>query len=471
MVRQAPSPPRTAPAVAGRQQVTAPQAPRGVGQATSPAVVRQGVSPPRTAPVAAGRLQPQVSTPPPPVNSGQARPLGSSAEVPRNLSPPSRHGIASYGMEELSTEDMRILRQIQVQNLRLRQQLQLSEDVAIPEVNEKMRWHMGRLKEAIYRNFDLRENLQSADKELAMISVNMSKEDRLALSQGGSVGPATNGSTGEDETEIRRHTEKLMAEIQEVTHANIQLIKEYDEEIKKLEKELSAARRQAQTQAQMRNRAPPIPDEHGTRQLQNYNTELQAVQSACQQLQDAIDQDNERKRESGNRTIQKLQTERDVFLEEIEKLKQSLQRDTEEDVLVEDSVQIPATAVLSLEANHLQVQLADATDKGVQEQGALELQADDYRRQVRQHQEQHQKVKAEIDTLQSELQELRETRDGAKAAERECAELRENKDKFMGEIGRCKSMVRVYDEKITELKNETSDIRRRVHDVSRGLQS
>merc|ERR1712100_300576 len=170
------------------------------------------------------------------------------------------------------------------------------------------------------------------------------------------------------------------------------------------------------------------------------------------------------------RTIQKLQTERDVFLEEIEKLKQSLQRDAEED-LIEDSVQIPATAVLSLEANQLQAQLTDATDKGAQEQGAFELQADDYRRQVREHQEQLQKVKVEIDEMQQELQELRDTRDGAKAAERECAELRLSKDKLMGDIGRCKSMVRVYDEKITELKNETSDIRRRVQDVSRGLQS
>lgn len=116
----------------------------------------------------------------------------------------------------------------------------------------------------------------------------------------------------------------MMADIQEVTHNNIQLIKEYDEQIKQKEKDLSTARRQhqqlqAQALAQSRSSSLAEGDKSSDR-FEYYTQELQALKTHTQQIQDALAKETERSKESESRTIQKLQTERDVLLEEIDTL-------------------------------------------------------------------------------------------------------------------------------------------------------
>jgi hypothetical protein len=376
-------------------------------------------------------------------------------------------------MTELSADDMLLLRQIQVQNQRLRQEVGLRDDLGLPEVDGKMQMHIARLQEEVYKNFALREKLQKADKDCALLSVSLSKEERLALTHMAPTPERPSAFQGgaplaEDDADVRRRTEAMMADIQEVTHHNIQLIKEYDEQIKSMEKALSTARRQhqqLQAQALAQTRTQPVVDEQKiSEQIQFYAQELQALKENSQQLEEALNKERGRSKETELRTIQKLQAERDVLVEEIDKLRQSLQRGAEE----EPAAMPPATGVLSAEADQLRTELKNFRDRGLEEQGELELQAEDLRQKTREYQEQLKKVEEEKLKVQTELQELRMNRDGARAIERDSMELQRTKDDLANASGRCRSMIRVYDEKITELKKETDDIRRRVQDVSRG---
>lgn len=126
----------------------------------------------------------------------------------------------------------------------------------------------------------------------------------------------------------------------------------------------------------------------------------------------------------------------------------------------------PATGVLTEEADQLQAELLNSKDRGLQEQGLLELQAEDLRKQTREFQEKLAKVEAEKQKLQADLEEMRSSRDEARSIERESLEIQQTKDVLANAAGRCRSMIRAYEEKITELNKETDDIRRRVQEFS-----
>merc|ERR1719446_285379 len=103
-------------------------------------------------------------------------------------------------------------------------------------------------------------------------------------------------------------------------------------------------------------------------------------------------------------------------------------------------------------------------DRGEQEQGILERESEELRRQIKDYQEKLQRVLAEKEVCQRELQDLKQSRDGAKALERELHEQQEYHDSLTGAIGRSRSMIEAYDKKIEELQRERDDIRRRVRD-------
>jgi len=361
---------------------------------------------------------------------------------------------------------MRALRQMQVQNQSLRQKLGLSEDSVVPEAEEAEKLHIGRLEVAIQSNFDLQLKLLSADKELAQLNVtiaNLPREERLTLTSG-SVSPPPSSITAEDSAEVKRQTDKVMTEIQEVTRVNIDLIRDQDEILKLKEKDLSNARRQQQQMVAQANSRTTFSDKHSMQeQLQSCQTQLQDLQNNVQEIEDTLKQ-RLQKKDSEYRTNQALETERDVLTEEIESIKQSLQRVPREEE--PEMLMPPATAVLSLEADQMETQLTDVVTRGQQEQGALELQVEELRRLTKEYKEQLQTVLADKELAQLELQELKETRDGAKALDRECQQLREYREALAGDTGRCRSMIKVYDEKISELQNETADIRRRVEVVA-----
>lgn len=423
-----------------------------------------------------------TSTPPMPATPlGWKAPAPGSVLAPRARSPaasppkpPPQASVAAYATTELSPEDMRLLRQVQVQNQRLRQQLGFRDEEVVPEAEEAQRAHIGRLEQAIHQSFNLRAKLQNADKELATLGAsisNLSKEEQLALTSGSmtpGAGPPSSGNVAAAEdffsAEVKRQSEKVMGEIQEVTRANLEMIKEQDEKIKTLEKDVSVARRQHQQlsgQVNDRNSSLAMPATND--QLASLETELRDVLQTCQDIEAALGQEQQKKSEATSRIIQKLQTERDVLVEEIGSLRESLQKG--KDPLADSEYVRPATSILVDEAGQLKAQLSREDDNSMQEQGALELQAEDLKSATKDYEKQLQRSLAEKETMEAELQELRETRDGAKAIEKECLELRERKETLTKAMGRCREMIKVYDQKITEQRNETDDMRRRVKDV------
>lgn len=422
----------------------------------------------------------QTSSPSAVMGSGRPQAGATSPRAVRPLGAPGTPGptsIASYGMEELSHDDMLFLRQMQVQNQRLRQQLGLHEETTVAEAEEALTRHMGQLEGSFRRNVDLRAKLRDADKDLAVVNVsiaNLSKEERIALTSGSVTPPmsstnlpASSANLMQDQAEIKRLTDKVMTDIHEVTRANIDLIREQDEKLKTIEKELSMTRRQHQQLLAQANSRPAVAsaDMHSLQeQLRGHESQLQALLKNSHDIEEAIKQERQKKSDSEHRTIQKLQTERDVLYEEIENLRRSLEKrpDDEADL----SKMIPATSVLSVEACQLQDQLTEANDRGQQEQGALELQVEELRRSTKEYQEKLKIVLAEREKAQAELQILKETRDGAKAVDREISELRAHKESLSGSAGRCRQMIEVYDKKIAELKMEGDDIQRRVQEVA-----
>lgn len=438
----------------------------------------RGPSPNRGTPLQAVTRSGAVSPPPALVPLGfKGQRL--SAEVPGARSPaaspptPLQPSFAVHGVEEPRPEDVLFLRQAQVHNQRLRQQLGLRDDETLAEAEEALDMHAKRLEQAVHQSFNLRAKLQNADKELAMLGASissLSKEERLALTSGslytgGAASPPPSGNVVEDyfSAEVKRQSDKVLAEIQDVTRSNLDMIKEQDEQIKTLEKDVSLHRRQYQKlTGEVNSRTSPSNKHNAKDQLQSIETEIRDVLSTCQDIEAALNQEQIKKSESVSRTIQKLQTERDVFLEEIDKLRQTLEN---KDQLQDSEYVRPATAVLVDEAGQLKEQLSQADDRGVLEQGALELQAEDLKTTTKEHQKQLQAALAEKEAMEAELQELRENRDGAKAIERECHELRERKEALANEAGRFRQRIRAYDEKIGEQRNETEDMRRRVKDV------
>lgn len=373
-------------------------------------------------------------------------------------------------MEELSPEDTRLLRQMQVQNQRLRQQLGLSDDAIVPEAEEAKRLHIGRLEQAIQRNFDLRAKLQNVDKEFALANVNMSnlsKEERLSLTTGQLAPPSssTMSFAVEDQAEMKRQTDRVMIEINEVTRANIELIKVQDDKIKALEKEISVARRQHHQLTSQTNASAAISDTHGLQQqLHACESKIKGLMKNCQEIEEAMKQERQKQLGKETRNVQLLRTEREALLEEIEQLRQSMDKPPGEDM--ERSI-VPGTAVLSAEADVLQAQLTEFNTRGQQEQVSLEQQVEELRRQKKEYKEQYDQCKAEKEKIQAEVEELRRTRDGAKDNERESTELRTLKEQLAGESGRCRITIRTLDAKISELTRESDDIRSRVMKLNR----
>jgi len=398
------------------------------------------------------------------------RPLHTTANMEVSpLKPPqqavARASAALYGTGELTADDVQLLHQMQVHNVRLRQQLGLRDDELVPEAEEVKQVNIAGLEQAMRDNYALRESLQVVDKDLAMINVSISdlpREERLALTAGANTPAPPVGNHVVDQAEVKRQSDKVMGEIQEVTRNNLEMIKDQDEKIKALEKELSTSRRQHQQMVAQSNSQSMFSDKHSlSEQLLSYDAEHQTLQQESAGLGVAISLERQKKNGS-DRTIQKLQTEHSVLLEEIEKLRQSVQRrpDTDSELMV------PATAVLSLEAAGLQAQLDDAQDRGTHEQESLEQHIEDLRRMMKEYTDQLQMVLPEKELVQAELQELRSTREGGKAVEKECLELRASREAAARAAGRCHSTIRVYDEQIDELRNEINDIRRRVQDVA-----
>lgn len=280
------------------------------------------------------------------------------------------------------------------------------------------------------------------------------------------MGAPPSGNVVEDyfSAEVKRQSDKVLSDIQEVTRANLEMIKEQDEKIKALERDVSGARRQhQQLTGQAKSRTTSIDKQNTNEQLQSIETELRDVLQTCQDIEAALNQEEQKKSESLSRRIQKLQTERDVFKEEIDNLRQTLESNL--DPLQNSEYVRPATAVLSDEASQLQAQLSEADNRGVQEQGALELQAEDLKTTTKEYQKQLQIALKEKEETEAELQQLRETRDGAKAMEKEMLELRERKEILTNDARRCRQMIDVYDEKVKNQRDETDDMRRRVNDV------
>merc|ERR1719217_556099 len=92
----------------------------------------------------------------------------------------------------------------------------------------------------------------------------------------------------------------------------------------------------------------------------------------------------ERQKQLGKETrnVQLLRTEREALLEEIEQLRQSMDKPPGEDM--ERSI-VPGTAVLSAEADVLQAQLTEFNTRGQQEQVSLEQQVEELRRQKKEY--------------------------------------------------------------------------------------
>merc|ERR1719272_1520621 len=196
----------------------------------------------------------------------------------------------------MSAEEMRFLRQLQLQNARLRQELMLGDDEVVQEAEVEKKKYIDRFDQAVVKSFDLRAKLQNADKELATINGNISNlsvEDRLALTTSGSLTPPPSSTliSAEDQADVKKQLDKVMEEIQDITRSNLEIIKVQEEDIKRKEKELSTVRRQHQQMTGQSNSRTTDPGNQGMREeLQSYEAKLPELLTNIADLETLLDQ-------------------------------------------------------------------------------------------------------------------------------------------------------------------------------------
>lgn len=364
------------------------------------------------------------------------------------------------GVEELSPDEMKRLFQLQVRNKELRAQLRLREGDG-PDVEGQVREHLELLRRAVAENYSLRTGLQSADRELAELSVCLSQEQRLAIADAaGDALPSARSPTAEDSAEFERQATLILGEIQAVTNSNIELIAHYDTQIKTLEAELVRAR-EAQALAGADDTAGEARLMEAKQELEHSIGELEILEDECAKLEGALCEEPGGNGEADKMEAQKLQLEHEVQEKEIGHLRQILERQ-----YTEEPTALPGSGILQDQVASLQAELSQEALRGEEELASAQQQADELRQHVLAFQDELEAVAEAKLAAEQELEELRaRSPDRAPSVQQQHADEEARSESLRKELNRSHCRIEFFDEKIQQLQQEAADIGQRASDV------
>mmetsp|Transcript_125205 Transcript_125205/g.279347 ORF Transcript_125205/g.279347 Transcript_125205/m.279347 type:complete len:663 (+) Transcript_125205:32-2020(+) len=438
----------------------------------------------RRAPMPQERAPPALALLSMPGGGSEPESAGDVGAVPALASSTHPSGD-SCGIDELSPEEMKRLFQLQVINQELRAELTPFGAGTQPEVEDQLKSHLACLRRSVAEGYELRAELQVVDREVASMSAGLTQQERLALATGASTPPGTavQASPAGDNADWEEQAAEVMSEIQGVTQSNILLISHYDAQIKSLQGELLMARRRHSEAVGSPLSSPrgsvsslllgAAGEREAQRKLREQGEELQGLMGEISQLEAALAQDLSRRREADARTLQQLQLEHEVQVEEIGHLQQILQRQD-----AEEPMKPPSTGLLQVEVLQVEAQVSEMRRQGAEERAYAERHAAELRQEAACLQEELRDAEAAKLAAERELATLRQdgahggtgaaaAASAAAAAERASSEELYRKEALEKEVRRYHQRLEFCDQKISLMQDEADDLRQRASHVLR----
>jgi len=434
------------------------------------------------------RGQPEMQTP-------RARRLGANGD---------HSPVSAYCTAELDPEERKAYAQLQARNHELRWMLGVggTSGVPMPDVDQQVKDHIARLRAAVTENTRLRHDLVQVQTALSEHGMPLVSPSDSNLSRGAQASAQASSCPSEiDAEEQERQSALIMAEIQSITQSNIELMSQYDEQVKALEAEVAAERRRQQL-AEVQTKMPPscrsLPptpprtsqnlDEMATPQgtaaeddarqlddLRDKRNELRQLEEECTRLEEAIQAELQNREQAKARALQELQLAHEVQREELA----HFQRLVEEKRQRGASAEKPSTpgtdprGLLEAELQQLREHLRDAQQRGEQERAAAEAQANELRWELQTLREEQRAVAAERETSFREIEEVKRASDGRRTppstSERPLELQKMHGEALAKEIERTRKRIELLDAKVEQLESEMKDIRQRANMVLRAV--
>jgi len=405
------------------------------------------------------------------------------APEPRALSP-----VSAYCQGELDAEETKLFFKLQATNRELRWKLGLAgQGMSVsPEVGTQVEEHLARLRFAVAENARLRLDLAKAKESL---QAGDAKLDEKAQD-------SSRGGADVKDPEQERFAAAVMAEIQTVTQANIELISQYDDKVKNLEAELVNERRRRQT-AEMELRVPgsmrslspirtspelplaalsgrrrsdvgmsPVTDRAQEEDLAKKRMQLQQTEEECMRLTQEIQSEAVI---AEARIIQELQLAHDIQREELEHFRKLVQ-EKRSGGGASPTVTPNTGALLEAELEQLREHLSQVQQKGDQERDAADRQADDLRRETQLFEKDLESVKLERHKCVQDVQKANSEAIAGVSLEGAHSEAeRQRGEELSKEVARTTRRIELLDAKIEQLRQEAKDISQRANLVLRAV--
>lgn len=413
---------------------------------------------------------------------------GKAYARPPSVLPRESPAVASC-LEDVTTADMGYFRTLEAKNQALMQELGYRDD-EVPEVSKQVAMevtkHIKLLQRAASENVGLRGEIATMQDELERLvstePTDVPEGAHVSLPRMPQTAPILGRQTSQPSRSRSRQladgigsggersTADVLAEIQNTTQGNIEMISHFDRQIRELEDKLAAAQQQLARQAQ--NAQLPDADKSfekafGTeaqamQALRQRTSDLYSIERECERLRVVFSHESSRQQDASLRMIQELQLEHEVQLEEIGHLRKLLRRRTEEGPV---DWSLPGTSSL-LQAEHEQLRehLAQQNEAADKERTAVEQHGERLRSEAVLLKEQLQAIlarRAEAMRALEDLQRLPSVRDLKAVAGREQEDQRLHGEQLGKDSTRARRRLELIEEHARSLQLETDDIRQR----------
>lgn len=411
--------------------------------------------------------------------------------------------VSAYCSGELDADEKRAFVDMQARNHELRWLLGITGKAPMMNMEQQVKEHVVRLRKAVADNARLRNDLVQVQTSLMENGLALSTPaDSLAGSvdlsfgKGGLPQPvASSGCQSEatDTDEQERCAAGIMGDIQALTQGNIELISQYDEEVKNLEEQVNEHRRRQQaaesnlcmpsSSRSLRSPTPPRSsralDEGGTPraadvadnqqldELREKRAELRQVEQESTRLEEAIQAEMQNHEGVKARALQELQMAHEVQKEELAHFRRLVEEKRQKGKMMESPQQGDSGALLHQELDHLREHFRDVQQRGEQEREAAEAQASELRQELQSSQEELRNVAAERDASFCELEAVQRANDGKRTppanAQRPLELQRMHGEALAKEIERTRRRIELLDYKVEQLESEAQDLRQRAN--------
>eukprot|EP00438_Fugacium_kawagutii_P031074 Skav204616 [mRNA] locus=scaffold1712:118523:119764:+ [translate_table: standard] len=341
--------------------------------------------------------------------------------------------------DTLSSDDMKLLFQLQVLNRELRSELGSEE---VPQVDVQTEEFVDQLRQAALEGYLLSEELQSLEKELSAMNLTEAQLSMLdrELEKHEDLEPFPE--------DLEMCCAGIMEEVQTVTRQNIELSSSYEERIRRIEVELQNVMQDQYKQG--------IVPSWMLRQLE-------ALESDCETLEMRWQKVQKHQEDEEHQQIQRLQMENEVQLQELGRLREMIKDGNQE------KSPAPDAEPLETEAVELRREIDELLWRKRSDQAKAEQQSQQLRSEIRALEDRLQKTKSQKSVMEEVVEGLKNSHSATANSSRELRELQRDQEFLEKECIRSERRIIILDEKIESLSKEAEDLRQRAAVVMSAL--